>query len=156
MRMIKVRYGQFETNSSSTHAMIVCNEEPKNIPPFVYFGIGDFGWRRDLLKTPEEKAAYLYTSALCLYGDKNIEVLFVNIQDSIQMLNSNIRTIKNIKIWPMFLSNPQHTSSFSINSYKNKYKNMIYFGCILLVLYCFLKFRGMIRKSKKRVKVTYL
>ena len=71
--MIKVRYGQFETNSSSTHAMIVCNEEPKNIPPFVYFGIGDFGWRRDLLKTPEEKAAYLYTSALCLYGDKNIE-----------------------------------------------------------------------------------
>lgn len=71
--MIKVRYGQFETNSSSTHAMIVCNEEPKNIPPFVHFRIGDFGWRRDLLRTPEEKAAYLYTSALCLYKDEDVK-----------------------------------------------------------------------------------
>lgn len=89
-------------------------------------------------------------------GDKNIEVLYVNIQDSIQILNTNVRTIKNLKIWPMFLANPQHTSSFSIQTYKTKYRNMIYFGCILLVLYCFLKLRGMIRKSKKRVKVTYL
>ena len=67
--MIKIRYGEFETNSSSTHAMIVAADPPKNVPPFVHFSIGEFGWEHDILDTPEEKAAYLYTSALCLEED---------------------------------------------------------------------------------------
>ena len=89
-------------------------------------------------------------------GDKKIEILYVNEQDSIQMLNTNVRTIKNLKVWPMFLANPQHTSMFSISSLKAKYRNMILFGCILLLLYSFIKIKGIIRKSKKRVKVIYL
>ena len=89
-------------------------------------------------------------------GDSNLEVLFVDSQDSIQMLNTNIKTIKNLKIWPMFLANAQHTSIFSTDSLKSKYKNMIYFGIILLLLYFCLKIRSILSKSKKRVKVTYL
>ena len=68
--MIKVRYGEFETNSSSTHAMIVAADPPKNVPPFVHFTIGEFGWEHNILNTIAEKAAYLYTSALVLSKDE--------------------------------------------------------------------------------------
>ena len=60
--MKKIRYGMFETNSSSTHTIIVTDNatEPGNL---VDFAIGEFGWERDTLCTIDEKASYLYTMA---------------------------------------------------------------------------------------------
>ncbi len=89
-------------------------------------------------------------------GDKKIEILFTNIQDSIMVVDTNAKTIKNLKIWPMFLANPQHTSSFSIKDYKNKYKYIMLMGLALLLLFVFFKVRSGMKKSKKRVKVIYL
>ena len=67
--MIYIREGVFETNSSSTHSIVIVRENttPNNE---VDFRIGEFGWTRDLLTTPNEKASYFYTSACdCLNKD---------------------------------------------------------------------------------------
>ena len=67
--MIKIRRGMFETNSSSTHTIIVTDRktEPGNI---VDFRIGEFGWEFKKLTTIDEKASYLYTIACeCFGGD---------------------------------------------------------------------------------------
>lgn len=60
--MIKIRRGIFETNSSSTHTIIVTDRktEPGNL---VDFAIGEFGWGFEKLTSIDEKASYLYTMA---------------------------------------------------------------------------------------------
>ena len=65
--MIQIRNGVFETNSSSTHSIVLAD---KNVEPglFIDFSMGEFGWRFEKLTTPDEKASYLYTAACCLYN----------------------------------------------------------------------------------------
>ena len=65
--MMKIRKGMFETNSSSTHTIVVAdrNCEPGNL---VDFRIGEFGWEFERLDTIDEKASYLYTMACELTG----------------------------------------------------------------------------------------
>lgn len=67
--MKKIRNGMFETNSSSTHTIIVT--EHKTEPgALVDFQIGEFGWAFGKLTTIDEKASYLYTMACeCLDRD---------------------------------------------------------------------------------------
>ena len=89
-------------------------------------------------------------------GDKKIEILYTNLQDSIQVINTNAKTLKNLRIWPMFLANPQHTSSFSLKEYKDKYLYTMLVGLALLLLFVLFKIKVSMSKSKKRVKVIYL
>ncbi len=89
-------------------------------------------------------------------GDKTIQILCTNIQDSIQIIDTNVKTIKNLRIWPMFLANAEHTSNFSAQAYKNKYTRIMGFGIILLFIFGFVKLRNLIKRSRKRVKVVYL
>ena len=65
--MVKIRKGMFETNSSSTHTIIVTDQktEPGNL---VDFAIGEFGWGFDKLASIDEKASYLYTMACEMLG----------------------------------------------------------------------------------------
>ena len=65
--MIKVRRDCVETNSSSTHAMIIASEETE---PFfdVKFNIDEFGWGFRVLTDIDEKASYLYTAACEVRG----------------------------------------------------------------------------------------
>ena len=65
--MVKIRKGMFETNSSSTHTIIITD---KNCEPgaIVDFRIGEFGWEFDRLDTIDEKASYLYTMGCYLLG----------------------------------------------------------------------------------------
>lgn len=91
-----------------------------------------------------------------LNGDKLIEILYTNIQDSIQIVNTNAKTLKNLRIWPMFLANPEHTSTFSLQDYKVKAMELMGLGLVLLLLFFFFKVRSSLKKSKKKVKVTYL
>ena len=65
--MVKIRKGMFETNSSSTHTIIITD---KNCEPgaIVDFRIGEFGWGFDRLDTIDEKASYLYTIGCELLG----------------------------------------------------------------------------------------
>ena len=91
-----------------------------------------------------------------LNGDKLIEILYTNMQDSIQIVNTNAKILKNLRIWPMFLANPEHTSTFSLKDYKLKSIELMGIGLLLLLLFFFFKVRSSLKKSKKKVKVTYL
>ena len=91
-----------------------------------------------------------------LNGDKLIEILYTNLQDSIQIVNTNAKTLKNLRIWPMFLANAEHTSTFSLKEYKNKSLMLMGAGLLLLLIFFFFKVRSSLKKSKKKVKVTYL
>lgn len=64
--MIQIRTGVFETNSSSTHAIIIA-EKGALIDPVLHFSIGEYGWENSVLHTPSEKASYLYTAACDIY-----------------------------------------------------------------------------------------
>lgn len=66
--MKQIRYGMFETNSSSTHCVILADKNC-DAGEFVDFAIGEFGWERNVLKTPDEKASYLYTMACEIMGE---------------------------------------------------------------------------------------
>ncbi len=89
-------------------------------------------------------------------GDGFIEILYTNVQDSIQVLNTNVKTIKNLRVWPMFLANPEHTSSYSEKDIKMKYIEKLAIGVIILFVFLFIKLRKSLKKAQKRVKVVYL
>ena len=66
--MYKVRYGAFETNSSSVHAIIVAENRPEYISgETIFFNIGSFGWSMDVLDSIDERASYFYTAACELF-----------------------------------------------------------------------------------------
>ena len=91
-----------------------------------------------------------------LTGDQKLEVLYVNKLDSIHVLNTNVKTLKNLVAWPMFLGNSQHTGTVSLAGYKLKYRVMMFGGMLLILLFVLFKIRLSLKKSSKKVKVTYL
>lgn len=76
--MRQVRRNVFETNSSSTHSICIATSRNTELtyPAKMYFRCEDFGWARDKLISPEDKAAYLYASFLSLNSrDKAQEIM---------------------------------------------------------------------------------
>ena len=61
--MIQIRNGTFETNSSSTHAIVI-NTNSKDLPGHFYFGFGEFGWEAS---TDVPADDYLYTAIMNVY-----------------------------------------------------------------------------------------
>lgn len=65
--MKKIRRGMFETNSSSTHTIIITNS--KTEPGLcVDFRIDEFGWEREDYHDVYSKASYIYTLACACLG----------------------------------------------------------------------------------------
>lgn len=62
MSNIKIRKGVWETNSSSTHALVIKKEEPKELPEELYFDMGEFGWEQSWNSDAETKGSYLHTA----------------------------------------------------------------------------------------------
>ena len=89
-------------------------------------------------------------------GDSLIEILYTNIQDSIQIVKTNAKTIKNLQIWPMFLANAKHTSIFSDKKIKDISIKKMIIGFLILILFILFKVRSVASKAKKRVKVIYI
>jgi hypothetical protein len=76
--MVQIRSGVFETNSSSTHSLVV---RGKGRPlsdfflhleddGYVHASFGEFGWGYDVLYGQDEKLSYLCTMAAC--ADSNM------------------------------------------------------------------------------------
>lgn len=65
--MITVRQGVFETNSSSTHAIIIAREGTKSYDK-IDFRIGEFGWECEYYDYPDSKASYFYMLACDALG----------------------------------------------------------------------------------------
>lgn len=65
--MKALRFGTFETNSSSTHSLTIVRPRhygPLKVEPDsnrVEMHCGEFGWEREVYSSPEEKLCYLWT-----------------------------------------------------------------------------------------------
>ena len=70
--MIYIRKGVFETNSSSTHAIVIAREGTK-ISDYhhVVFSIGEFGWECATYYDADKKAEYFYTAA-CAFLERDV------------------------------------------------------------------------------------
>lgn len=69
---IKIRCGTFETNSSSVHSLVICKNELADLPDYIYFGLGEFGWEQREYYDEEAKAEYINTalwSRFCSYEE---------------------------------------------------------------------------------------
>lgn len=66
---ITVRHGVFETNSSSTHSIVISKKAVTELPKSIEFCQGDYGWEFERYSLPN----YLYT-AIC-NRDEYIEKL---------------------------------------------------------------------------------
>lgn len=87
--MIQIRRGMFETNSSSTHAIIVTD---RNCEPGMHvdFAIGEFGWNFEKLSSTNEKASYLYTIACeCEHRDVYQDLYKILVKYGINVTCSN-------------------------------------------------------------------
>lgn len=70
--MKKIRYGIFETNSSSTHVIVVKSRTRDKRPIKVNPAWdGEFGWEFDTWSTIEEKLAYMVRCLVCYNYDEN-------------------------------------------------------------------------------------
>lgn len=77
----QVRQGVFETNSSSTHEICISkkNVAKEDIPTFIKFNHGEFGWGFDKYDRILERASYLY-QAICdlCWGDDKTKSGYIN------------------------------------------------------------------------------
>lgn len=73
--MYQVRSRVFETNSSSTHSICITTNRKTTMihPDHVHFRCDKFGWEHRRLDSMEDKAAYLYSSMLHLFEQKELE-----------------------------------------------------------------------------------
>ena len=77
--MIKIRRNVFETNSSSVHSIVVCNEALKdNHELFVFFRLGEFSWSMSILDDSWERASYFYTAA-CQLRQHDVKDEIINL-----------------------------------------------------------------------------
>ena len=72
--MITIRNAVFETNSSSTHSIVIAREGTEPLD-HVIFSIGEYGWECEKYHDVNSKASYFYTAACaCLCRDVADEI----------------------------------------------------------------------------------
>lgn len=59
--MLQIRNGVFETNSSSTHSIVISKSPVRYIPDKIVFRPGEFGWEN---RCVDETGDYLYTGII--------------------------------------------------------------------------------------------
>lgn len=75
--MINVRKGVFETNSSSTHSIVIAREGTKPLDS-ITFDLGKYGWECEKYNDPDSKASYFYTAACaCLRRDVADDIIMM-------------------------------------------------------------------------------
>lgn len=87
--MKKVRNGVFETNSSSTHSICIAQTTSLTIPTSLHFGFGDFGWETSILRSPKEKASYLYTGLIALDRHDEIRKIITYLKEQGLLITSD-------------------------------------------------------------------
>jgi len=67
----QIRHNVFETNSSSTHSIVITrSNENLSIPKTMKANFGEFGWECATYADPEDKLSYLYTGIKGCYYDE--------------------------------------------------------------------------------------
>ncbi|MCL2144565.1 MAG: FHA domain-containing protein [Endomicrobia bacterium] len=91
-----------------------------------------------------------------LFGSGKINILFANSMDSLQVINTNAKIMKNTVVWPMFLGSADHRGFPGLGEFKSKYRNQFIAGLIILILFMVLKTRSILARNAKRAKVEFL
>lgn len=122
--MITMRRNVFETNSSSSHSLVVSNKDrgysydlPVDEEGILTIPFGEFGWGPEILKTPIEKLSYFITDHAPyiedddkMDWDKLIKLVLQkseDIRDAIEIVKSNCPQVKEVKFekcdeyWPL-------------------------------------------------------
>lgn len=82
---LSIRRNVFETNSSSIHAIAISNEVPSDLPSFIYFGRGEYGWEWERYDWEDDRANYLYECLIDLYyGWGNDDSRLIKVCDQIK------------------------------------------------------------------------
>lgn len=74
----QIRYGVYETNSSSTHAICIAKDNTYNLENHIDFCVGEYGWESEEYKDTYNKASYLITAILSFdkdFADTKLEIL---------------------------------------------------------------------------------
>ena len=76
--MIQIRKSVFETNSSSSHSLVISKKDrgydydlPVDENGILVIPFGEFGWGPDILRTPMEKLSYKLTDLMNSYSTCN-------------------------------------------------------------------------------------
>ena len=112
-RHYQIRFGVFETNSSSTHCYVIRNREfhdedfGKGNAPYIPVEMDSYDWGFDVLRSPMEKLAYLltYTKVVENHND-NITFDEFKELDGYKILNSVIKSKYNKDIYPIGANDP--------------------------------------------------
>jgi hypothetical protein len=88
--------------------------------------------------------------------DGYLKIVYSNVSDVVQLVNTNIRTFKNKVVWPMYLGSAQRTGSLTYKDDPVPYLVMIgaSIGACLLLLGAVLVIR--MKNMNKRPKVVSL
>jgi pSer/pThr/pTyr-binding forkhead associated (FHA) protein len=86
-------------------------------------------------------------------GDGMVKIVYSNVTDAVQMLNTNIRTFKRKIVWPMYLGSAVRAGSLDIQEYTTPYLVMIVSGLGLLLLIVIVAFIARQRSISKRPRV---
>ena len=91
--MKKIRKGVFETNSSSTHSLVLDMHGPLMETPFPHnaSGVvsiypGEYGWDIEEFRDPLSKLSYLYTDAMRPYDEPDPQI-----NEKLQMIVDAVR-----------------------------------------------------------------
>ena len=96
--MLKIRKNVFETNSSSTHSLVVSNKERSydyELPVengVLTIPFGEFGWGPDILVDPIDKLSYLITDRI------NIKLAIGEVMIETGTTSSGIRPMNSVRI----------------------------------------------------------
>lgn len=77
MNKIQIRNGLFETNSSSTHCIVIADNYGESSK--VEFTLGQFGWEHEIYTDTHTKAQYLYTAIMNLDDKESLKALKKNL-----------------------------------------------------------------------------
>jgi len=91
-----------------------------------------------------------------LFGTGKLQILFSNSMDSLQVVSTNAKIIKNLNVWPMFLGSPEHTGFAGLGNYKSAFVKKLLVGVVILVLFLFLRIRFAVARNARKVKVQFL
>ena len=77
MSKIQIRKGLFETNSSSTHCIVIADDDTYkvNYTDTLEFTLGQFGWEHRIYNDTFTKAQYLYTAIKYLEDEESLKTL---------------------------------------------------------------------------------
>lgn len=96
----QIRNSVFETNSSSVHSISISKQPIGNIPKFVNFNIGEYGWENGTADT----ADYLYTAIIIQDNPEALLNRLKEILDKYEIEYCFKNRYMKISIYPMAIS----------------------------------------------------